>query len=77
MAMFGTLTALSRSTRPYLPRFKQQKFQARGLALTHFTDGESYWKDTPWSNTPVEEFNTYRWQVRGLRQFFRSPSSKD
>ncbi|KAF2036160.1 kama family protein [Setomelanomma holmii] len=32
--------------------------------LSTFTDGECYWKDTPWKDVPVDEFNSYRWQVR-------------
>jgi len=59
MAMSRVL-ASRRATRPCLPRL--QALQVRGLAA-QFTDGEKYWRDTPWRDTSVEEFNTYRWQA--------------
>jgi hypothetical protein len=31
-------------------------------------EGERYWKQTPWKDVPSEEFNSYRWQVRGPYQ---------
>jgi len=57
----SSIMATSRLLRPNIPRLTQLTQQGRTLST--FTDGERYWKDTPWRNVPAEEFNSYRFQV--------------
>jgi hypothetical protein len=47
-------------------RFSAPKHSRRTLST--MVEGERYWKQTPWKDVPAEEFNSYRWQVRGLYQ---------
>ncbi|KAF2829661.1 kama family protein [Ophiobolus disseminans] len=53
---------LNRVLRPNLSR--ATRLTRYGRTLSTFTDGERYWKDTPWKDVPTEEFNSYRWQLR-------------
>jgi hypothetical protein len=64
----SSILALSRMVRPSLPRLMLRAQQGRRTSSQQFVDGERYWKDTPWRDTPAEEFNSYRWQVSDLRQ---------
>jgi hypothetical protein len=41
-------------------------------AQSTLVDGERYWEGTPWKDVPVEEFNSYRWQVSTFQPNFSS-----